>query len=38
VLGYNYPGSDWYEDSYNLLQAHSLKPEQKKGSWLEDAF
>jgi len=38
VLGYNYPGTDWYEDSYNLLQAHSLKPEQKKGSWLEDAF
>jgi outer membrane protein assembly factor BamD len=38
VLGYNYPGSDWYEDSYSLLQAHSLEPEQKKGSWLEDAF
>jgi len=38
VLGYNYPGSDWYEDSYNLLQAHQLKPEQKKGSWLNDAF
>jgi len=38
VLGYNYPGTDWYEDSYDLLQAHSLKPEQKKGSWLEDAF
>ena len=19
VLGYNYPGSDWYQDSYNLL-------------------
>jgi outer membrane protein assembly factor BamD len=38
VLGYNYPGTDWYEDSYNLLQAHSLEPEQKKGSWLEDAF
>jgi len=38
VLGYNYPGTDWYEDSYNLLQAHSLEPEQKKGSWLNEAF
>ena len=38
VLGYNYPGTDWYEDSYNLLQTHSLKPEQKKGSWLNEAF
>jgi outer membrane protein assembly factor BamD len=38
VLGYNYPGTDWYEDSYNLLQAHQLEPEKKKGSWLNDAF
>jgi outer membrane protein assembly factor BamD len=38
VLGYNYPGSDWYEDSYDLLQAYNLDPEKKKGSWLNEAF
>src|SRR5262245_46678072 len=38
VLGYNYPGSDWYEDSYNLLQANKIQPEQQNGSWLNDAF
>ena len=34
VLGYNYPGSQWYEDSYALLQQRALKPARKKGSWL----
>jgi outer membrane protein assembly factor BamD len=32
VLGHNYPGT------YNLLQEHRLEPEQKKGSWLNEAF
>ena len=26
VLGYNYPGSDWYQDSYDLLAARDLQP------------
>tara|TARA_B100000676_G_C18077499_1_gene848686 strand:- start:1126 stop:1962 length:837 start_codon:yes stop_codon:yes gene_type:complete len=34
VLGYNYPGSSWYQDSYALLEQNSLKPQQKKSSWL----
>ncbi len=34
VLGYNYPGSSWYQDSYTLLEQNSLKPQQKKSSWL----
>ncbi len=34
VLGHNYPGSEWYRDSYALLMGHDLKPEVKKGSWL----
>ncbi len=25
VLGHNYPGSDWYEDSYNILDAESRR-------------
>lgn len=34
VLGHNYPGSSWYEDSYALLQQRNLEPEEKDGSWL----
>src|SRR5262245_20762769 len=39
VLGYNYPGSDWYQDSYALLAQRNLQPEKpKEGSWLQGAF
>ncbi len=34
VLGHNYPGSDWYLDSYALLTGHDLRPEMKQGSWI----
>ena len=27
VLGYNYPGSEWYQDAYNLLVSKGLSPE-----------
>jgi outer membrane protein assembly factor BamD len=38
VLGANYPGSPWYQDAYDLLIAKNMKPEVKKGSWIERAF
>ena len=38
VLGANYPGSPWYQDAYNLLTEHQLKPEEDKGSWISKAF
>lgn len=38
VLGSNYPGSPWYQDSYDLLVAHNMKPEENKGSWISRAF
>ncbi|HEX2593522.1 MAG TPA: outer membrane protein assembly factor BamD [Rhizomicrobium sp.] len=38
VLGANYPGSRWYQDSYNLLTSHNLKPQEDKGSWISRAF
>jgi outer membrane protein assembly factor BamD len=38
VLGYNFPGSDWYQDSYTLLTGHDLEPEMKEGSWLSDSY
>jgi outer membrane protein assembly factor BamD len=34
VLGHNFPGSDWYEDSYALLDSRDLKPQRKTDSWL----
>lgn len=38
VLGYNFPNSAWYRDSYALLEAANLTPEEAKGSWLSRAF
>lgn len=38
VLGYNYPGSEWYEDSYALLTGRDLRPIEDKGSWISRAF
>ena len=38
VLGYNFPGSDWYQDSYALLTGENLQPEPKEDSWLSDVF
>ena len=38
VLGANYPGSPWYQDAYNLLKEHHMKPEEDKGSWISKAF
>lgn len=34
VLGYNFPGSDWYLDSYALLTGQDLRPEENKDSWI----
>ncbi|MEX2630102.1 MAG: outer membrane protein assembly factor BamD [Tistlia sp.] len=34
VLGYNFPGSDWYLDSYALLTGEDLRPAEHKGSWI----
>ncbi len=33
VLGYNYPGSIWYQRSYALLTGRGLAPEKGDGSW-----
>lgn len=37
VLGYNYPGSRWYEESYALLTGQDLAP-RDGGGWLSDLF
>src|SRR6201993_2783971 len=33
VLGYNYPGSHWYEDAYALVAQGSSQPGQPQKSW-----
>ena len=38
VLGYNYPGSQWYEHSYALLEGSGLVPGEDRGSWISRAF
>lgn len=38
VLGYNFPGSDWYVDSYALLTGERLKPTYDDESWLGRNF
>jgi len=37
VLGQNFPDSQWYKDSYKLLQSGGLEPRQNPGSWLSKA-
>lgn len=34
VLGYNFPGSDWYADAYNMLERRNLVPEEDSSSWI----
>ncbi|MBI1238414.1 MAG: outer membrane protein assembly factor BamD [Alphaproteobacteria bacterium] len=38
VLGYNFPGSEWYQDSYALLAEQDLAPEEDQGSWMSRAL
>ena len=38
VLGYNFPGSDWYKRSYALLGGKNLAPKRNTGSWLTRLF
>ncbi|NSY17821.1 outer membrane protein assembly factor BamD [Neorhizobium sp. AL 9.2.2] len=37
VLGRNYPDSQWYADSYKLLQSGGVQPRENKGSWIARA-
>ncbi len=38
VLGHNFPGSDWYIDSYALLTGENLSPEESEESWISSIF
>jgi len=38
ILGHNFPDSQWYRDSYTLLQTGGLEPRENKGSWISRLF
>ncbi|MED5323262.1 MAG: outer membrane protein assembly factor BamD, partial [Pseudomonadota bacterium] len=38
VLGYNFPDSPWYRDSYRMLVDRELTPEEDPSSWIGRAL
>ena len=38
VLGHNFPGSTWYQFSYDLLNGEGLKPQAEETSWIGKAW
>lgn len=38
VLGYNFPGSDWYQDSYFLMTGEGTRPPDEKRGWFSGIF
>ena len=38
ILGHNFRGTRWYEDSYALLRGNGLRPEAKGEGWLRDIY
>lgn len=38
VLGHNFPDSQWYKDSYSLLQKGGYEPSESSGSWISKQF
>ncbi len=38
VLGNNFPDSEWYQSSFQLLQTGGLSPRENSGSWLSRTF
>ena len=38
ILGHNYPGGKWYEDTYVLLQSGGLAPREDTSSWISKAW
>lgn len=38
ILGNNFPDSEWYQSSFQLLQTGGLSPRENSGSWLSRTF
>ncbi|MEK9672807.1 MAG: outer membrane protein assembly factor BamD [Rhodospirillaceae bacterium] len=35
VLGHNFPGSEWYLDSYEMLTGKQVRPDEPKNAWYD---
>jgi outer membrane protein assembly factor BamD len=38
VLGHNFPDSQWYKDSYDLIHKGGYEPSEDSGSWISRSF
>lgn len=38
ILGYNFQSTEWYQDSFNLLTANGLKPNDRGNNWLSQIY
>ena len=38
ILGYNYQGSEWYDDGYKLLTSQGLKMRNRGNNWLSSIY
>ena len=38
VLGFNFPGSEWYEASYAMMQGANIAPFENRESWISRVF
>ncbi len=38
ILGHNFRGTQWYQDSYALLTGHGLRPEDAGDNWLSQIY
>lgn len=38
ILGNNFPDSEWYQNSFQLLQSGGLSPRENSGSWISRTF
>ena len=38
VLGFNFPGSEWYQDSYFLMTGEGQRPPDEKSRWFFGLF
>ncbi len=38
VLGHNYPGSEWYEASYAMMQGADIAPFEDRDSWISRIY
>jgi outer membrane protein assembly factor BamD len=38
VLGFNFPGSNWYARAFDLLTGQNLSPDEDEDSWISDVY